>query len=104
VLGRTRNTGTSQRKGERKVRNVPRAYWTWADEGNRHPELVTMDLWEQAQVIGAERGNVRDTENQTPASTTRTLYPLRARIRHAACQRRMHGITRQGRTGAKHYT
>ncbi len=58
VLGRTRNTGTGQRKGERKVRDVPRAYWTWADEANRHPELVSMDLWEKAQVIGAERGNV----------------------------------------------
>ena len=75
VLGRTRNTGTSQRKGERKVRDVPRAYWTWADEANRHPELVSMDLWEKAQAIGAERGNVRDTEHQTPASAKRTLYP-----------------------------
>ena len=104
VLGRTRNTGTGQRPGERKVRDVPRAYWTWADEANRHPELVSMDLWEKAQAIGAERGNVRDTEHQTPASRDRTLYPLRARIRCNKCQRRMHGITRPGRTPGKTYT
>ena len=104
VLGRTRNTGTGQRKGERKVRDVPRAYWTWADEANRHPELVSMDLWEKAQAIGAERGNVRDTEHQTPASATRTLYPLRARIRCNQCQRRMHGITRPSRIPGKTYT
>ena len=100
VLGRTRNVGTSKRKGERKVREVPRAYWTWAADDNRHPELVSMDLWEQAQTIGAERGNVRDTEHQTPASAKRTLYPLRARIRCNKCQRRMHGVTRPGRTPA----
>ena len=100
VLGRTRNAGTGKRKGERKVREVPRAYWTWADEANRHPELVSMDLWEKAQAIGAERGNVRDTEYQTPASASRTLYPLRARIRDNQCQRRMHGVTRPGRTPA----
>ena len=100
VLGRTRNTGPSQRKGERKVRPVPRAYWTWAADDNKHPELVDMDLWEKAQNIGAERGNVRDTEHQTPASATRTIYPLRARIRCNQCKRRMHGITRPGRTPA----
>jgi len=104
VLGRTRNAGTSQRRGERKDRPVPRAYWTWAAEENRHPELVPMDLWEQAQKIGAERGNVRDTEHQTPASKTRTLYPLRARIRCRICNRRMHGITRFDRAGAPAYT
>ena len=100
VLGRTRNTGPSQRKGERKVRPVPRAYWTWAADDNRHPALVDMDLWEKAQMIGAERGNVRDTEHHTPASAARTVYPLRARIRCNQCQRRMHGITRPGRTPA----
>jgi site-specific DNA recombinase len=100
VLGRTRNAGPSKRKGERKVREVPRAYWTWSSDENRHPALVDMDLWEQAQAIGAERGNVRDTEHQTPASAKRTLYPLRARIRCNKCQRRMHGVTRPGRTPA----
>ena len=63
-----------------------------------------MTLWEQAQAIGAERGNVRDAENPTPASARRTLYPLRSRISCNTCKRRMHGITRQGRTGARHYT
>jgi len=48
--------------------------------------------------LRAERGNVRDTEHQTPASAKRTVYPLRARIRCNKCQRRMHGVTRPGRT------
>src|SRR5690349_20016505 len=63
-----------------------------------------MDLWEQAQQVGAERGNVRDAENPTPARQRRTLYPMRSRISCNTCKRRMHGITRQGRTGARHYT
>jgi site-specific DNA recombinase len=98
VLGRTRNTGPSTRPGERKIRPVPRAYWTWAADENRHPALVDMDLWEQAQTVGTERGNVRDTETQTQASKSRTVYPLRARVHCNQCQRRMHGITRPGRT------
>jgi hypothetical protein len=52
---------------------------------------------------GAERGNVRDTEHQTPASTTRTVYPLRARIRCHKCQRRLHGITRPSRKPGQNY-
>jgi hypothetical protein len=45
VLGRTRNTGTGQRKGKRKIREVPRAYWTWAAEENRHPALALSFHW-----------------------------------------------------------
>ena len=37
VLGRTTNTGPTARKGERKVRHLPRDYWTWADESNAPP-------------------------------------------------------------------
>src|SRR5882724_8861976 len=40
VLGRTTNTGPTMRKGERKVRHLPRDYWTWADPGNAHSALV----------------------------------------------------------------
>ena len=80
---------------------MPRAYWTWADDTSRHPELVTMDLWEQAPAIGAERGNVRDAENPAPTSQRRPVYPLRSRISCNTCKRRMHGLSRQGRTGAR---
>jgi site-specific DNA recombinase len=36
VYGRTRNTGKSQRAGERKVRAVPREEWTWSAQPS-HP-------------------------------------------------------------------
>jgi hypothetical protein len=45
-----------------------------------------------AQTIGAERGNVRDSEKPTTQPGSR--YPLRSRIRHQACQHRMYGVRR----------
>ena len=68
VLGRTRNAGESQRPGERKVVAVPREHWTWAADGNEHPALVSMELWEAAQEIGRKRGSVRD-HTAPPAGT-----------------------------------
>ena len=38
VYGRTRNTGKSQRAGERKVRAVPPEEWTWSAQPS-HPAL-----------------------------------------------------------------
>ncbi len=52
VYGRTRNAGKSQRKGERKVRAVPREQWTWSPEPAR-PALITREAWDAAQDIGA---------------------------------------------------
>lgn len=95
VLGRTTNTGPTARKGERKVRHLPREYWTWADEANAHPALVPVELWEAAQAIGRQRGNVRDPG--TPGQPGGRRYPYRARLRCRQCKRRMHGITRPGR-------
>jgi DNA invertase Pin-like site-specific DNA recombinase len=93
VIGRTRNAGDSTRPGERKVRAVPREHWTWAADGNEHPALVSMDLWEAAQAMGYKRGNTRD---HTTPPAGRHLYPLRSRITCAQCQRRMCGITAPG--------
>jgi site-specific DNA recombinase len=101
VIGRTRNTGTSQRPGERKVRAVPREHWTWAADDNAHEPLVSMDLWEAAQVIGRERGNTADRQER-PAGQ-RPDYPLRARIRCAQCQHRMCAQPRDSRDGSKTY-
>jgi hypothetical protein len=56
-----------------------------------HP-LISRDTWEDAQVTGIKRGNVRDPE--MPTTTPGRRYALRSRIRHAACQRRMCGIRR----------
>jgi hypothetical protein len=93
VIGRTRNAGESTRPGERKVRAVPREHWTWAADGNEHPALVSMALWEAAQAIGYKRGNTRD---HTAPPAGRHRYPLRSRITCAQCQRRMCGITAPG--------
>ena len=71
------------------LRGWPAAMRVFARRERPHPG-AQLTLFE----AGAERGNVRDTEHQTPASTTRTVYPLRARIRCHKCQRRLHGITR----------
>ena len=48
VLGRTTNTGPTRRKGERKIRRLPREYWTWAGDDNTHAPLIDMDTWEAA--------------------------------------------------------
>jgi hypothetical protein len=95
VIGRTRNTGISTRPGQRKTRAVPREHWTWAADGNEHPALVTMELWEAAQAIGRKRGNAKD---HTAPPAGRHLYPLRSRITCAQCQRRMCGMTAPGTT------
>jgi site-specific DNA recombinase len=90
VLGRRKNTGPSQRPGERRMVKAPREYWTWAADGNEHPALVSFDSWEQAQAIGAKRGNVAD---HTAPPAGRHFYPLRARVTCAQCHRRMCGTT-----------
>ena len=72
VLGRTRNAGTGKRAGEKKIRSVPREHWTWAADGNEHPALISMELWEAAQDIGRQRGKVRDYTAQRPGARTTT--------------------------------
>jgi DNA invertase Pin-like site-specific DNA recombinase len=101
VIGRTRNAGPSQRKGERKVRAVPREHWTWAGDDHDHPALVSMELWEAAQDTGRQRGSVAD--HTAPPAVARA-YPLRARILCMQCQRRMAAKTYPGRTAGKTYT
>jgi hypothetical protein len=90
-------TRESQRPGEREVVKVPREHWTWAADGNEHPALVSMELWEAAQEIGRKRGSVRD---HTAPPAGRHLYPLRSRITCQQCQRRMCGLTAPGTSRA----
>ena len=93
VFGRRRNAGDGRTPGGRKVRQVPREHWTWAADGNEHPALVSMELWEAAQEVGKKRGSVRD---HTAPPAGRHLYPLRSRITCMQCQRRMCGLTAPG--------
>ncbi len=83
VYGRTRKA-----PGQKKERPVPPGQWIWTPEPV-HPAIIDRDMWDQAQHIGAERGNVRD-----PGTPTRYghRYILRSRIRCRICQRRMCGI------------
>ena len=86
VYGRTRKL-----PGTKKSRPVPPQEWIWSAE-TVHEPLTDRATWEKAQTTGAERGNVRDAEKPTTQPGTR--YPLRSRIRHQACQRRMYGVRR----------
>ncbi len=102
VYGRSRNTGKSQRPGERKVRGVPREQWTWSAEP-AHPALITREVWDAAQEVGAATARVRDSE-VPPARVPRRAYPLRSRVVCNQCQRRMVGSTRDGRRPGQTYT
>jgi site-specific DNA recombinase len=84
VLGRRR-----RRKG--KLVKVPQGEWIWSPRPT-HPAIIDLDVWQQAQSIGAERGNVQDEE----MITTRRgrYYILRSRVYCRACTRRMGGTTR----------
>jgi site-specific DNA recombinase len=102
VYGRTRNTGKSQRSGERKVRSVPREQWIWSAEP-AHPALITCEAWEAAQQVGVITARVRDRE-VAPARVPRRAYPLRSRVVCNQCQRRMVGSVRDGRRPGQTYT
>jgi hypothetical protein len=85
VIGRRRNTGESRRPGERRVRAVPREHWTWAGDGNEHPALISMELWETAQEIGRKRGSVRDHTAPPAGTGTRSAPASPASSASAAC-------------------
>lgn len=79
-----------------KKRPVPASEWLWSPQPS-HPALIDRQTWDAAQAMGTARGNTRDAE--MPTSQPGRRYPLRARIRCHACQRRMHGITKRNRQG-----
>ncbi|MGH3193925.1 MAG: recombinase family protein [Streptosporangiaceae bacterium] len=90
VYGRTRKTTDGR------TRAVPQDQWIWTPEPV-HPAIIDRPTWDQAQKIGAERGNIRDPE--TPTARQGRRYILRSRIRHNACQRRMCGTWRTSANG-----
>jgi Recombinase len=91
VLGRTTNTGPTRRRGEMKVIELPREYWTWAAPENAHEALTDMDTWEKAQTVGRERGNSMDPGTRHLGRNSGRLYPYRSKIHCNQCHRRMHG-------------
>jgi site-specific DNA recombinase len=91
VLGRTTNVGPTRRKGELKVIQLPREYWTWADPDHAHEALTDLDTWEKAQATGRERGNSMDPGTRHLGRDSGRLYPYRSKIHCNQCHRRMHG-------------
>lgn len=86
-----KNVGESQRPGERKVRAVPIAEWTWSPQP-AHPALVTRETWEAAQKAGKEHAGIRNAE--VPTRQPRRRCALRSRMHCSQCGRGMTGITR----------
>jgi len=70
---------------------LPREYWTWADEANAHQALTDPDTWEKAQAAGREHGNSMDPGTRHLGRTSGRLYPYRSKVFCNQCHRRMHG-------------
>jgi hypothetical protein len=104
VLGRTTNAGPTRRKGEQRTIQLPREYWTWADEQNAHEALTDMDTWEKAQTVGRERGNSMDPGTRHLGRNSGRLYPYRSKIHCNQCKRRMHGAQSSTRRSGEKVT
>jgi Recombinase len=91
VLGRRTNASDSRRKGEQRIVQLPREYWTWASDTNAHEAIIDLATWEAAQAVGRERGNVRDPGTPLAGRQTRR-YACRSRMTCRQCGKRMHGL------------
>jgi DNA invertase Pin-like site-specific DNA recombinase len=74
-----------------KVVTVPPEKWIWSRQPT-HPALVSKPTWDDAQRVGAARGNVQDAEQ--PRKRIGRRYAYRGRLWCKICKRRMRGITR----------
>jgi hypothetical protein len=92
VLGRTHILGPGKKVP------VPPEQWIWSAQPT-HPALIDKATWDQAQKIGAERGNVQDTEQ--PRTRPGRRYTYRGRLWCKICKRRMRGVTRTSTTTKK---
>ena len=88
VYGRRRKTGRGNTR-----RLVPPEQWIWSPEPS-HAAIITRDVFDAAQAIAAEHRTAGDDPNASPQPLARRSYPLRGRVRHRSCQRRMCGTTR----------
>ena len=87
VYGRRRKTGRCNTR-----RLVPPAQWIWSPEPT-HAAITTRAMFDAAQEIAAEHRTAGDDPNASPQPLARRSYPLRGRVRHRSCQRRMCGTT-----------
>ncbi len=77
--------------------NPPEA-WVWSPEPT-HPAIVSRDLFDQAQLVGARHAGSRDGSGANLAHPdTKRAYLLRSMVTCALCGRRMRGrVVRQRR-------
>jgi hypothetical protein len=74
-----------------------RSEWVWSPEPT-HPALVSRELWEQAQAVGAVTEGSRQGHGVNPHPQTQRTYLLRSFVRCAICGRRLIGKTKTGIT------
>jgi site-specific DNA recombinase len=88
VYGRRRKTSRAKTR-----RPVPADQWIWSEQP-AHPAIITRPMFDAAQAIAAAHRTAGDDPNAAPQPLARRAYPLRGRVRHRTCQRRMCGTTR----------
>jgi Recombinase len=100
VYGRRRSSGS------RRFHGVPQDQWIWSPQP-AHPAIITRQIWDTAQTIGAEHASARDDPGMASHPATRRSYLLRSRCRCRDCKRRMIGrLVRpyQGHPGYIYYS
>jgi hypothetical protein len=84
VYGRRRSTG------RRRFHDVPQDQWIWSPEP-AHPAIITRQVWDTAQTIGAGHASSRDDAEPSTHPAAQRSYLLRSRCRCRDCKRRMTG-------------
>ncbi|HEV2377930.1 MAG TPA: recombinase family protein [Streptosporangiaceae bacterium] len=97
VYGRTRRT-----PGYRKPRPVAPDQWLWSPTPAHEP-VITRQVWDAAQAIGAEHATARDDTAPSTHPAARRSYVLRSRCRCRDCNRRMRGLLNRPHTGHTGY-
>jgi site-specific DNA recombinase len=69
---------------------VPQDQWVWSPEP-AHPAIITRQVWDTAQTVGAGHASARDEPGMAAHPATRRSYLLRSRCRCRDCKRRMGG-------------
>jgi site-specific DNA recombinase len=81
---------------------VPQEQWVWSPEPT-HPAIITRQVWDTAQGIGAEHASARDDTEPSTHPAARRSYLLRSRCRCRDCKRRMTGRLVRPYTGHPGY-
>jgi site-specific DNA recombinase len=92
VFGRRTSSG-----GHRRF--APPSQWLWSPEP-AHPAIVTRQVWDAAQAMGAEHASSRDGTGLSTHPAARRTFLLRSRIRCRICKKRMCGIVRRSGAGS----